>query len=108
LSGSLRRGADDFDNRVYRKTVGCIEHELFALSEVAAHLDEALERLRIELTDELRHAAPHGFGCSARILLELLRNLQQVADHHLVVRLRFRMLVDRGGDRFCVRRGRLA
>ena len=98
LVGSIGHRAYDVEHRVHREAVRRINGELEALGVVAAHVDEPPQRARLERTHELRCAPPQGDRFRAARGLQLIRDLQQVPDDHLIVPRALRMLVDRLGD----------
>ena len=106
----LRGRLDDVEHGVHGHPIGRVVHELAPLHEVAAHLDQAAQRFRFEGADQPGGAAPQRDRFRAARRLQLVRNLQQVAHDHLVVRRRVapRVLVDGAGDDRRLGRGRRA
>ena len=81
------------------------EHERTALRGVAAHGHESLQRLGLQRCNQPRGAAPERAEVGARRALQLVGNLQQVADDHLVVGIGAAMVVDGFRDVRRFRRG---
>ena len=96
----VRRRLDDVEHGVDRHAVGRVVHELAPLHEVASHLDQSPQRVRLEGADQPGGAAPQRHRLRTARGLQLVRDLQQIADDHLVVRRGIGpgMVVDGAGD----------
>jgi hypothetical protein len=86
------------EDGIDRHPVRSIKHELAALGHIASHFDQAAQRIGPHFRDELRRAPPQLHRFLTADGLQLLGDLQQVADDHLVVGFALGMVVDRLGD----------
>ena len=107
LPRRLRRRLHELHHRVHGHALRRVVDELTALPHVAAHGEQSLERVGRELAHELAHALGERGRVAASLHLELFGDLQQVADHHLVVRRVALGLLDRLRDHLGVGRRRV-
>jgi len=92
-------GAYDLEHGIHREAVRRIDRELGALRGVASHLDQAPQRRGLQCPDEFGGPTAQRDPLRAPRVLQLIRDLQQVADDHLVVGRVLGMRVDGARDR---------
>ena len=98
---------DDLDDRVHRHAAGCAEHKRAALPDVSPHCEQSLQRFWPQSGNQTRRASAERPEIRARRASQLLRDLKQIADDHLVVRSGSTMLVYRLRHNGRLRRGGL-
>ena len=94
----IRHRVHDLQHGVHREPVRRVDRELGALGAIAAHFDEAAQRGGLERADQFRGPAPERCRFSPAGVLQLVGDLQQIADDDLIVGRVLLILVDRLGD----------
>ena len=87
LTAGICGGLQDLEHRVHGHALCGVEHKRPALRVVAAHLDEPAQCLWLECRNQPSGAPAQNAGIAGRGFIQLARDLQEVADDHLVVGL---------------------
>ena len=95
-----RGGLDEPHHCVDRHSLRGVEHESAPLRGIAAHLEQSLQSVRLERADESGDATLQPRRLAGAVGAHLARDLEEVADDHLVVGQLLVVLVDRMGDGF--------
>ena len=82
----VRRRLHEVDHGIHRHALRRIKHELAPLDDVASHLHQVVQGLRLQRRHQAGNALLQRRCFLAALGLEFLRNLQEVAHHHLIVR----------------------
>ena len=98
LAGNVRGRTHHIDHRVDGEPVRCVQREREPLCRIAAHGEQPLQRLRLHLADESRNAIAERGRYALLVRVELVGDLEHVADDDLVVGGVVLVLVDGARD----------